>query len=696
MVERSLGPIQEEEWVTKVTWRIVGASESPLKTLNLTRLINNVVSKFVPDNEQKQTTMETINRWYETRDGRPVLADDTKDKVDELVLRGAARQLLKAIPAPEHDTLFWAIGSVNTEAAAETIRASWQPELIDRLLEYAIGALQVLCEESNVIDPSDAVGFKVDKGKAYVNPKYQQERMKTFYRAEWGRPNMYHGVANVIRLMMTIRPDQFPKLVEKADHPTIQRWALFLVSRYFGAGRGGQALDWLKGKPSESLIAIAIVHALEDLRELGWEAGHQGRNQQEREEAYGTASQLLSGLVNQLAQYEPAASVRWIAELYEHGVLLQGIKGINQRTGSYNLGEELEEHCIDKLVDLIHRNWDSDLREALKSSAPWGAVTEQTLPLGTVACKLYGDCPDRATEIARIVIEKHTNHIGDMMVNNNRAYYTLTESRAEKWMRGLGDALAISLLGRETPLDWAITQCNRLPLSIWDADDLPENFRLAGDVAQIQLTVAIYAVVARYEAGHGVEPEIVRNLAEKAWEHCHFLSQQETYCLEEPELDELAARVAVALGNPSEEWLIIQANSPKVGPRGLWAIVDAYIKKDGFPNLVNELGSSIAARHRNTKGTEISTLRYLALIWQLLEAADAALETAEIMMEFHQRAMKRTDYVVVMSLLVLAAHHKGATSKMKRDIRSLYEYLWRSHTPDEEVEIKQSVDAILV
>ena len=690
MVERSLGQNQEEEWVTKVAWRIVGASESPLKTLNLQRLINNVVDKFVPDNEQKRT-LETINRWYETRDGRPVLASDTKDKVDELVLCGAAQQLIKAIPAPEHDTLFWAIGSVNTEAAAEAIRASWQPELIDRLLEYTIGALQVLCQESNVIDPSDALGFKVDRGRAYVNPEYKQERIKTFYRTEWHRPNMYHGLARVVQLVMTIKPDQFPKLVEIADHPTIQRWALFITSRYFGTDRL-QALEWLKGKPSESLIAIAIVHALEDIRELGWEAEHQGRNQQEREEAYGTASQLLSGLVNQLAQYEPAASVRWIAELYEHGVLLQGM---NRRTGTYNLGEELEEHCIDKLVDLLHRNWDSYLREALKSSAPWGAVTQQTLPLGTVACKLYGDYPDRATEIARIVIEKHTKHIGEMMVNNNRAYYTLTESRAEKWMRGLGDALAISLLEGETPLDWAITQCNRLPLSIWDADDLPEKFRLAGDVAQIQLTVAIYAVVARYEAGYGVDPEMVRNLAEKSWEHCHFLSQQETYCLEEPELDELAARLAIELGNPNEEWLIIQANSPKVGPRGLWAIVDTYIKKDGFPNLVNEFGSSIAARHHNTKGAEISTLRYLAMIWQLLEAADAALETAEIMMEYHQRAMERKDYVVVMSLLVLAAGHKGATLKMKGDIRSLYEYLWRTHTPSEEEEIKQSIDALL-
>ena len=132
-------------------------------------------------------------------------------------------------------------------------------------------------------------------------------------------------------------------------------------------------------------------------------------------------------------------------------------------------------------------------------------------------------------------------------------------------MRGLGAALAISLPEGETPLDWAITQCYQLPLSTWDADDLPEKFRLAGDVAQIQLTVAIYAVIARYEAGHGVEPEMVRHLTEKAWEHCHFLRQQETYRLEEPELDELAARVAITLGSPSEGWLIIQANSPQVG-----------------------------------------------------------------------------------------------------------------------------------
>ena len=386
---------------------------------------------------------------------------------------------------------------------------------------------------------------------------------------------MYHGVAKVIQLLMTIRPEQFPMLVEKADHPTVQRWALFIVSGHLRTARL-QALDWLKGKPSEPLIAMAIVHALEEIRELGWEAQHHGRDQREREEAYETASRLLSDLVNQLAQYEPGESVRWIAELYEHGVLLPGI---NRRTGSYNLAEKLEELCIDKLVELVRRRWGSNLQEALKSNASWGVVTQQTVPLGTVASRVYGDFPERAAEIASIVLEKHASHIGDIMANNSRAYYTLTESRTIKWMGGLRAALTISLPESQTPLDWAITQCNQLPLSAWDAEDFPEKFRLAGDVAEIQLTVAIYAVLARYKAGYDVEPEMVRSLAGKAWEHCHFLRQQETYGLEEPELDELAARVAVELGSPSEEWLIIQAKNPQVGPRGLWAVVDAHIKK---------------------------------------------------------------------------------------------------------------------
>ena len=55
-------------------------------------------------------------------------------------------------------------------------------------------------------------------------------------------------------------------------------------------------------------------------------------------------------------------------------------------------------------------------------------------------------------------------------------------------MRGLGSALALALPEGETPLDWVIAQSSRLPLSVWEADD----------VAQMQMAVAIYAVVVRW------------------------------------------------------------------------------------------------------------------------------------------------------------------------------------------------------
>ena len=57
--------------------------------------------------------------------------------------------------------------------------------------------------------------------------------------------------------------------------------------------------------------------------------------------------------------------------------------------------------------------------------------------------------------------------------------------------------------------------------------------------------------------------------------------------------------------------------------------------------------------------------------------------------------MERNDYVVVMSLLVLAARKDGANLRTVRDIRLLYEHLWRNYTLDEEVEIRQRADAIL-
>ena len=218
MVGRNRRQVQEEDWVAKVAWRVVGAIESPLVYPRLTHLIRDVVSKYVPDSQQKRT-IETIYGWYETRDGLPALADHTKDAVDELVLIGAAQQLLEARPDPRSDTLLWALGAVDPEKAAETIQGSWCPKQIDALLEYVTDALQVLCENHNVIDPSGTLGFKVEKGKAYVNPEYKQERIKTLHITDRYPLDLYHAVAKVVQLTMTVMPDQFPQVGRKGGPP---------------------------------------------------------------------------------------------------------------------------------------------------------------------------------------------------------------------------------------------------------------------------------------------------------------------------------------------------------------------------------------------------------------------------------------------------------------------------------------------
>ena len=695
MVARRSEQAQEDGLLVQAAWRVVGAVESPLKKPELSSVVDGVLGPLfeqgsVAESERRRVR-GIVHGWYETRDGRPALVQDARHEVDDLVLRGAAQQLLEGKPDLANETLFWAVSTLDAKATAEVVRTAWRSVQVDALWENCVGVLQRLCERENVIDPDEVLGYKVYGGRVSVDPEYKWDRVRVFRRTDLGRPDLYRGVANIIVLIMTLRPDLFPELVEKVDHPIVQRWALFVISRYMAVDRL-QALDWLKGNPSEPVAAIAIVHALEVMRELASEARYPGSGQKEREEAAELAAKLLSGLLDRLAQYEPSESVRWIAELYEHGDLPQIVIG---ETGGYDLGERLEECCIDKIAELVRQNWHSGLREALRSKVSQGAVMQRTLPLGTVAQRVSRDHPGRAVEIAKIVLEKHAEHADDILRGNRRAHYTLTDGRTVKWMRGLGSALSLALPDDETPLDWAIAQCSGLPLSVWEADDHREKFRVADDVAQMQMTVAIYAVVARYESGLGVEPEMVRNLAGRVWEHSHFVGQQDGYRLEEPEVDELAARLLVELGNPSEEWLIIRAKRLDIGPRGLWGLVDAYVGRYGFPNLANELSSSIAARYRHIKAVEISTLRYLAKVWQILEAADPALVTAETMRKYHERAMRREDYLEVVKLLVLASRKMSSTSETIRDIRSLSEYLWRNHIPDEEGEIKRAVDALL-
>ena len=298
MVEQRSEQAQEEGLLIQAAWRIVGAVASPLKNPELSSVVDGVMGPLFEQGSVAETerrrVREIVHGWYETRDGRPALAQDTRREVDDLVLRGAAQQLLEGKSNPANEALFWAMGTVDAEVAAKVIQAVWRPNQVDALWENSVAVLQRLCERENVVDLDKMLGYKVDGGRASVDPEYKRDRVRVLRRTDLGRPDLYRGVANVIVLILTLRPDRFPDLVERVDHPIVQRWALLIVSRHLGVDRL-QALDWLEGNRSEPVTAVAMVHALEVMWELASDARLPGKGRQEREEACEAAVQLLSG-----------------------------------------------------------------------------------------------------------------------------------------------------------------------------------------------------------------------------------------------------------------------------------------------------------------------------------------------------------------------------------------------------------------
>ena len=135
-------------------------------------------------------------------------------------------------------------------------------------------------------------------GGSSVAPEYERDRVRVFRRTDLGRPDLYRGVANVILLIVTLRPDRFPDLVERVDHPIVQRWALFVVSPVFAMQTDCKRWIGSRDNPSEPVTAIAIVHALEVMRELGQQSETSGhRATGARRSRVESAAQMLSDLV---------------------------------------------------------------------------------------------------------------------------------------------------------------------------------------------------------------------------------------------------------------------------------------------------------------------------------------------------------------------------------------------------------------
>ena len=134
MVGRGPEQALEEGWLVQAAWRVVGAVESPLRNPELSNLVDGVLRSLFEQASlsgiERRRVREAVLAWYETHDGRPVLAQDARGELDDLILRGAAQHLLEGESDPANETLFWAIGTVDVETAAEIIRSVWCPKQV--------------------------------------------------------------------------------------------------------------------------------------------------------------------------------------------------------------------------------------------------------------------------------------------------------------------------------------------------------------------------------------------------------------------------------------------------------------------------------------------------------------------------------------------------------------------------------------
>ena len=82
---------------------------------------------------------------------------------------------------------------------------------------------------------------------------------------------------------------------------------------------------------------------------------------------------------------------------------------------------------------------------------------------------------------------------------------TGTPGSDREWLEGLGTALALAR--RDLDLRaWVADECRDLPLSVWDAEEDPDGFALAEQVAQHWFLVALLAIPERQKFGRPLEP----------------------------------------------------------------------------------------------------------------------------------------------------------------------------------------------
>ena len=139
-------------------WRIFGNGLAPKKQQTWHDLAAPIIQSRLGKTDESGRVIAEIRGWFDPDGGASQLRPDMREPVAEMIIDGIGRALSETAGVGNHDTAFWAMGSIGPDVASAIIRSSWRPEQIEAFAGYALDTLERLHGKGEIIDPKYVFG----------------------------------------------------------------------------------------------------------------------------------------------------------------------------------------------------------------------------------------------------------------------------------------------------------------------------------------------------------------------------------------------------------------------------------------------------------------------------------------------------------------------------------------------------------
>ena len=699
--DSSLSPEARE-----TVWRIFGAGAAPGARGSVFDNIEPMIRKHVPPADQDRV-IATTGDWFESGTHVRWLKPDRAELVADLVIEGVG-------PRRSEDAV-WAIGSVGLDLSVERIKRRWAAGEVQTLVDAAVNVLNQAeartrhGDRSTGLENAEFISFQGAVSRDGIVAAFARLEEESLELVNQG---LHPTVANLIDLVVELAPEQAPGLVSRLEVPTMQARAARRLAARTPADDQGAIAGWITEHSADTAIALAIVHVLGAARKLDDSraprkdpsrapARKQGRGEAP-DRSPDAVGNLVLRLLERLARLEPPDCVRWIGELLNQASRALSVAGRGEKPG---LLAQLEDECTRLAVRLFCESGSSHLLSHFQMGLVPGRGRHWVRHQMAIARGIRESAPGRAEELARATLDEHRRQLAEQ-----RDGHYLTPDWASwsdrEWLEGLGTALALARKDLDLRA-WVADECRDLPLSVWDAEEDPDGFAMAEQMAQHWFLVALLAIPQRLESGRPLEPPVVRALAEAVWAHCRFCRQHLQTHPEASVAAELAARYAMRYGRGNDQWLLDQARGEGVGPGALRVLLEQRRSSNQPPAddvsdvddmIVAELVRIALGRFDDGGQFDLEALRDWGKLWLSLGVVDQAERTAMAIVSFPLRSADRNSRILALKLLGLVVRHRKPRHGVAEYVVPLYNQLWPvfGGTPHQERKDREEIEKAFV